>query len=121
LIVLEIDQIEIDHCVHCGGTWLDAGELALLLEGSANIDELLSAMDVPAPTGEAPRACPICEKKMQKVLYGFGGENVVLDKCKHNDGLWFDSGELRQIIKMGEFPNENKIYKLLDDVFGGDR
>ena len=32
MVVLELDQIEIDHCLHCGGIWLDAGELELLLE-----------------------------------------------------------------------------------------
>ena len=32
MVVLELDQIEIDHCLNCGGIWLDAGELELLLE-----------------------------------------------------------------------------------------
>ncbi len=30
--MLELDQIEIDHCLSCGGIWLDAGEIELLLE-----------------------------------------------------------------------------------------
>ena len=31
-IVLELDEIEIDYCTSCGGIWLDAGELDLLIE-----------------------------------------------------------------------------------------
>ena len=32
MLVLELDKIEIDHCINCGGIWLDNGELELLLE-----------------------------------------------------------------------------------------
>ncbi len=31
MIVLELDEVEIDHCISCGGIWLDAGELELLI------------------------------------------------------------------------------------------
>lgn len=121
MIVFEIDQVEVDHCVGCGGTWLDAGELELLLEGTENKDQLLSALAEDTPAGEAMRICPICEKKMCKVAYGCGDSDpVILDKCKKNDGLWFDGGELREIIKMGNFPCENKVFQLLNDVFRGD-
>jgi Zn-finger nucleic acid-binding protein len=119
MVVLEIDQIEIDHCVHCGGTWLDAGELELLLEGSADEGELPSAAGPGAADGETPRRCPICGKKMGKVVCAGRGESVVLDRCKRSDGLWFDGGELRALVKMGDSPRESRIYKLLDDVFGG--
>ena len=32
MITLELADVEIDHCVGCGGIWLDAGELELLME-----------------------------------------------------------------------------------------
>jgi len=31
MITLELEEVEIDHCTNCGGIWLDAGELELLL------------------------------------------------------------------------------------------
>ena len=31
MIALELAEVEIDHCTDCGGIWLDAGELELLL------------------------------------------------------------------------------------------
>lgn len=114
MVVLEIDQVEVDHCLACGGTWLDAGELELLLDGAANRDTLLSGMQR-ADITEKARACPICDKRMTKVRCG----QVVLDRCARGDGIWFDSGELRDVIESGEFAGENRVYELLNDVFGG--
>jgi Zn-finger nucleic acid-binding protein len=122
MVVFEIDEVEVDHCVRCKGTWLDAGEIELLLDGASNKDDLLASMNQGVANTEAPRRCPICGKKMQKVQYRCGdADPVVLDKCKHNDGLWFDEGELTDIMSMGEFPCEHKIYELLDGVFGSDQ
>jgi Zn-finger nucleic acid-binding protein len=119
MIVLELDQIEIDHCVACGGTWLDAGELELLLDGAENGNTLLTSVEENVAAHEKKRKCPIGEKEMSKVAYNCGGkERVVVDKCKKNDGLWFDEGELTDLINMGDFPCEHRIYQLLSDVFG---
>jgi Zn-finger nucleic acid-binding protein len=114
MIVLEVDKIEVDHCVGCGGTWLDGGELELLLDGAENRDELLANMPG-VEVAKADRRCPICEKPMEKVRCN----DEVLDRCRRGDGLWFDAGELRAVIGMGTFPGENRIYELLNDVFGG--
>jgi Zn-finger nucleic acid-binding protein len=120
MIVLEIDEVEVDHCLKCKGTWLDAGELELLLDGAEKKDQLLATMDVDAPSDEIRRRCPICTKKMQKIFCG-SHERVMIDKCKNNDGLWFDQGELREVLTMGDFPGEHRIFELLNDVFGNKR
>jgi Zn-finger nucleic acid-binding protein len=118
MVVFEIDEVEVDHCVGCGGTWLDAGELELLLDGAANRDDLLASMGRTVANDEVPRRCPICDKKMQKVQSGCGdNEPVTVDKCKRNHGLWFDRGELTAVMNMGEFPCDHKIYELLGNVF----
>jgi len=119
MIVLEIDQVEVDHCVACGGTWLDAGELELLLEGAVHRDEMLAGLSPGGrATREAARKCPICGKRMKKVECGIE-RRVLLDKCARGDGIWFDRGELREVIDQGGFPGENRIHRLLNDVFGG--
>lgn len=89
LIVLELDRIEIDYCTSCKGIWLDAGELELLLEG-AEEDNLLSSFNPDKNNKEEKRKCPICFKKMKKVLCGLQG-NILIDRCVNNDGLWFDN------------------------------
>ena len=46
------------------------------------------------------------------------GENkdVLLDKCPNNDGLWFDKGELKDVIQLAS--KDNKVVELLNDLFG---
>ena len=118
MIVLEVQQIEIDHCARCGGTWLDGGELELLLDGARNRDATLSRMTREPGAREASWRCPICRKRMDKVACGTT-RRVLIDKCARGDGIWFDGGELRDVIAQGEFPGENRIYRLLNDAFGG--
>ncbi len=36
MVTFEMDGVEIDRCVACGGTWLDLGELALMLEAGGS-------------------------------------------------------------------------------------
>jgi Zn-finger nucleic acid-binding protein len=116
MIVLELDEIEIDHCISCAGIWLDSGELELLLEGTDKKDELLSSFVPDKKTKEKRRKCPICLKKMEKVLCGMD-KKILIDKCGASDGLWFDKGELEQIIRMGSLDKENRVLNLLEDMF----
>ena len=117
MVVLELDEVEVDHCVGCGGTWLDAGELELLLEDSKKKDELLSSFTVDRKDAEKKRTCPICLKKMEKVLCGMD-KKVLIDKCRKNDGIWFDRDELEEMIRMGSIDNDNRVLDLIRDIFG---
>ncbi len=118
MIVLELDEVEIDHCLCCGGIWLDAGELELLLGNYEEKDNLLSSFRVDKSTKEDKRRCPICLKKMEKVLCGTD-RKIRIDKCRKNDGVWFDKGELEDIVSMAAFDKDNKVSDLLKDMFGG--
>ena len=117
MIVLELEEVEIDHCLTCGGIWLDAGELGLLLANSKEKDDLLSSLALDKNTREKGRKCPLCSRRMNKVLCGTE-RKVRIDKCGKNDGIWFDLGELEEIIKMGDFDKNNKVLNLLKDMFG---
>jgi Zn-finger nucleic acid-binding protein len=116
MIAIEVENIEIDHCTACGGMWLDSGELELLLEGATNKDALMASLAAHAGAAGEERRCPICSKKLDKVMCG-ESDKVVLDVCPRNDGLWFDRGELLDVIKMGEFPADRRVYELIKDVF----
>jgi len=114
-IVLELDEIEIDYCTSCGGIWLDAGELDLLIEDEKEREILLSSFQKDAEHPEKPYKCPICRTKMDKVNVG-ENKDVLLDKCPDNDGLWFDKGELKDVIQLAS--KDNKVVELLNDLFG---
>ena len=126
MIVLESDRIEIDHCISCKGVWLDSGELELLLDDPSESDQnntpserrndLFSSFKVNRESKEPARKCPICSKKMEKVLCGREDE-VTIDRCREGDGIWFDLGELERIVKLGSFGGSTKVLDWLKDIF----
>jgi Zn-finger nucleic acid-binding protein len=120
MIVLELEGVEIDFCTDCHGVWLDAGELELFLETAENRDRLMGKFDHDENNEEKAIRCPICLKKMDKVICGID-KMVRLDKCPRNDGLWFDEGELLEVLKMGAFPPDSRIFDILSNVFAGRR
>jgi Zn-finger nucleic acid-binding protein len=90
MLVAEYGSVEIDNCMSCGGIWLDGGEL-----------EALTGAELPEAeqdTGLGPpdRDCPVCVDQLIKVRHAATG--VIIDRCPHGDGIWFDEGELQQIL-----------------------
>lgn len=118
MITLELQEVEIDHCINCGGIWLDAGELEMLLGEPEKAKHLLSSFKIDSHSTEKPRKCPICLKKMSKIIVGSAKPVLLIDKCARGDGLWFDKGELQDIFDRAELDKDNKIQKLLADIFG---
>ena len=121
MITLELAGVEIDYCADCGGIWLDAGELELLLGNSKNAKQLLDSFKIDSSSTEKPRKCPICLKKMQKIIVGISTPTLLIDKCTRADGLWFDKGELQDVLKTDSFDKENKVVHLLADMFGTEK
>lgn len=119
MIVLELAEVEVDYCTDCGGIWLDAGELELLLGNSQQTKQLLDSFKIDSNCTEKRRKCPICLKKMQKIVVGPSTPTLLIDKCPRGDGLWFDKGELRDILDRANLDKDNKIQKLLADIFSG--
>lgn len=113
MIVLEHDQVEIDHCVSCKGIWLDQGELELLLDHGEEGKHLLSSFQVEPNPEEKQRTCPICSKKMEVVLC----EDIRMDRCRRGDGLWFDLGELERILQLSGFGGSAKVLEWLRAIF----
>jgi len=120
MITLELDNVEIDHCVCCGGIWLDGGELELLMAVPEKAGQLLDSFREDAATVEQPRKCPICNKKMAKIVVGSSNPPLRIDQCRQNHGLWFDRGELEDILRRGRLDEESRILRLLADMFGKD-
>ena len=54
MITLELADVEIDHCVHCGGIWLDGGELELLMDAPQKARELLDSFREDPATPNSP-------------------------------------------------------------------
>ncbi len=99
LVAFEFEGVEIDRCVGCAGTWLDAGELETIAERAGVEPGPLSAA-VDDAAGRARRTdlkCPRCRHRMQGIQMG-QEPPVEIDRCRYADGLWFDAGEMEKVI-----------------------
>ena len=126
MVIVEHQDIELDYCTRCKGVWFDAGELELFLEigGLPDAAPFLKAMSerAEAVTGEQPRACPICGRKMRKSAVGEDG-SVIVDICGEGHGIWFDHREVEQLAEaLAETTPQGKeasrlVLDYLRDVF----
>jgi Zn-finger nucleic acid-binding protein len=126
MIVVEYQNIELDYCNSCKGVWFDSGELELLLksqgleEPKAFFEGILNSQE--AVSSEKKRNCPICGHKMKKTAIG-GQPEILIDICPDKHGLWFDGGEVTQLIRRlaGEHPAKHdsgeKVISFLEEVF----
>ncbi|MBD3216702.1 MAG: hypothetical protein GF310_00405 [candidate division Zixibacteria bacterium] len=118
MIVLEVDEVEIDYCLECGGIWLDSGELGILLGDEEKVQHVIKDA-VPAPKKtETFRKCPICLKKMDEIEIGKDEDKIYIDRCKQSHGHWFDKGELREVLDFMDHGESAKVVKLLKETFG---
>ncbi len=68
MIALELEGIEIDHCLDCGGTWLDAGEIEAISErAGGDPGKLANAIDAAADGPRGLRRCPRCRRKLRTI------------------------------------------------------
>jgi Zn-finger nucleic acid-binding protein len=126
MIVVEYSNVELDYCLNCHGVWFDSDELELLLK-SMNLDTpdlMLSHIltSTEAGTSEKKRKCPICRRKMKKRNIGEHPE-ILIDVCTQKDGLWFDGGEIAQLLKElakkkpAGRESQHKVISFLGEVF----
>lgn len=126
MIVVEHDNVELDYCSDCNGVWFDAGEMDLLLQsidvdsGGYLIKDMLNAPEAESP--EKKRKCPICGSKMKKTTTG-KHRRILVDICPRGDGLWFDGGELTQLLRQLSAKadegseSQRQVIAFLGDVF----
>ncbi len=126
MIVVEHNKIELDYCPACRGVWFDSGELELLLEEAgfagpvSPLDNILRPAEIRSP--EKKRKCPVYQRQMGEIA--IGKEPVVfIDCCRQGDGLWFDGGELGQLVEQlveppgGEPSHHQQMLTFLKEVF----
>lgn len=120
LIVLELEGIELDRCVACRGTWLDAGELEQIVELAAIAPGRISAAVRTAGAGRrGQRRCPRCRRRMRVIDIGVDPP-VEVDRCPVGHGLWLDAGELRGIVHAFSGGEEGAVAEFLADVLRHD-
>lgn len=118
MAIFELDGVEVDRCLRCKGTWLDAGELDQLarLEGFAP-GRLTEAVEKLRGERHGERPCPRCGRRMQLVE----AAGIPLDRCPRGDGLWFDDGEMRKLIAAHPDGEAGAAARFFEGFFAADR
>ena len=99
LVAYELEGVEIDHCVSCGGTWVDAGELEQIAAvAGAPGEELSRAVEAAGRGRRTRRRCPRCPARLREIRVG-ESPPVQIDDCPEGHGLWFDRGEMSTAIR----------------------
>lgn len=104
-------RVELDVCPLCRGIWFDSGELALLTQvGNSELFDLQSPLlEGDTPTVPCPRhpTQRMIERQLASARMGAlasatesaaGAKPLRIDQCPRCSGLWFDSGELEQLV-----------------------
>ncbi len=126
MIVVEYHNIELDYCTDCKGVWFDSGELELILK-SYHIEDIEPFLEniTNSPdthSAEKKRRCPICSRRMKRKTIGEQPQ-LLIDICGEGHGLWFDGGEIAQLIgqlvgkPQATKKSANEVISFLEEVF----
>ena len=99
----EYEEMSVDECDGCGGLFLSHAMLDRLVAARDTPSGLHLALPKRAVAREASVRyirCPVCRKTMNRQAFG-RVSGVIVDVCKA-DGMWFDAGELAEVIRFVE-------------------
>ena len=118
VIIVELRGVEVDHCLTCGGTWLDRGELELVVElAGGSPDPLVAELERSNGGTKSARRCLRCQRKMELALVG-PSPAVEIDRCRHGHGIWLDAGELAALVRGCAKTPDAALAAFLGDLFG---
>ena len=118
LIVVELHGVEVDYCLACRGTWLDAGELELITElAGGPAGRLTAALQATTDGRTSRRRCPRCRRKMRQITVG-DAPAVEVERCRNGHGLWLDAGELATLVREFTGTADDAVAKFFGDLFG---
>ncbi|AII58588.1 hypothetical protein ASJ33_00325 [Dehalococcoides mccartyi] len=114
MLVVEYREIELDYCPACHGVWFDVGELGLLLN-EVNLSTVQKTEEI-TDSHEAKRHCPICRRKMKKTAL-LKDPLLITDDCPSGHGMFFDGGEVDQLITRLSKDTNQPAVDFLKEVF----
>jgi Zn-finger nucleic acid-binding protein len=118
LVAFELEGVEIDRCLTCAGTWLDAGELEWLASRAGGPGgKLAEAVLRGAGPRHGERRCVRCPGKLQVVAV----DGVEVDRCPRGHGLWFDRSELPKLMAGFSEGAEGAVARLLGELTASER
>jgi Zn-finger nucleic acid-binding protein len=116
MIVFELDGVEIDRCLRCSGTWLDAGEIDQLARLQSCAADRLGDKIAKAGDGKkGERRCVRCSARMRVVMV----DKTEIDRCPRGHGLWFDRNEMETLIAAPSEGDGGAMARFLGELHPG--
>lgn len=102
MLAIELEGIEIDHCLACFGTWLDAGEIAAIsARAGADASEINNLLkNGRQVSAQSKGRCPRCSRNLRAVAFGESPDRLTIDICPRGHGEWFDQGEVFKLVSL---------------------
>ncbi len=102
-----LGHVKLDECPSCRGVWADHRAIGAIVEDLAlyaAVREAFPIRPVPPTLRDRPGPmyvpCPACREIMNRRQFAPGAK-VIVDVCRA-DGVWFDAGELPQVVAFVE-------------------
>lgn len=115
LVARAVGAVGYAECARCGGLFLKSDAFDAVAH-DADIRARLRAIETASISASARlnaqvryRPCPVCRKLMNRSNYA-GGSGIILDVC-HDDGVWFDRGEVTAIVDFLEKGGWDRVKK----------
>lgn len=112
LFSFNVDDIELEQCTSCEGIWFDKNELKRIKDKA---DSDLNWMDYEIwkhtdkfKLNVKKYDCPKCGDKMEVLDYD--NTSIEIDYCRSCNGIWFDKGEIENLINILEEELLNKPF-----------
>ncbi len=114
MVIFELEGIEVDHCLHCRGTWLDSGELDHLIElAEVNPGCFTDALHQAKKGSKKEICCPRCNRNLHSVHIH---DDLELDECPRGHGIWFDQGEIRRLVESFKEGEEGAVASFMANL-----
>lgn len=101
----QYEGVDVNVCQQCKGVWLSFKNLNQIVntesrawteQQRAEILQQIGKAGVPQEELDRHLDCPECGELMPATNYQYSS-GIIINKCKHNHGVWLDSGELNKI------------------------
>lgn len=117
MILFELDAIEIDHCLECLGTWLDAGEIEAICDRAGGDSAAVTrAVEAGRRGDKSDLRCPRCRRRMRALVLEEPAA-LEIDACPRGHGYWFDRGEMRSLIEAHEGGEAGAVASFFADLY----
>lgn len=88
---------EVDHCIRCGGTFLEKGKENSVLGKTASPD-IWKGTEICEKKASQKLVCPIDYHTLNTYRVEFENEKVEVDTCPECEGLWIDPKEGKKLL-----------------------